>query len=323
MTTRDEYLLGVDAGGTKTLGALASRDGATVRVVRAGPGNAAVLGVAGFAARLRSLIDELLAGDAIAAIREAVVALAGIGRPEDRARIRAACADVGLSSVEVLTDGELHYEAALGDAVGIVLAAGTGTVCTVRDATGAFRQFGGWGYVLGDEGSGYTIGREAIRRALFDAESDASASPLAAALLDHFGVDRPAALVSATYAADTPQAFVARAADVVVRLAREEDPVAVELIDAAARDLVALGRRGAAQLGGTGPHALGLRGGLLFADSPLLEAFRREASSAGVRFDYREPLRSPLAAALAHAKSRTGDALSVSFCERIEQLRAD
>ena len=72
---------------------------------------------------------------------------------------------------KVVSDIELAYRANFADGDGILLYAGTGSVAYAIDENAAVHQIGGWGYLLGDEGAGYWIGKEAIRVALFHIES--------------------------------------------------------------------------------------------------------------------------------------------------------
>jgi len=71
----------------------------------------------------------------------------------------------------VISDIELAYRANFSEGEGILLYAGTGSVSFAIDETGVIHKIGGWGYLLGDEGAGYWIGKEAIRFALFQIES--------------------------------------------------------------------------------------------------------------------------------------------------------
>ena len=71
----------------------------------------------------------------------------------------------------VVSDIELAYRANFSEGQGILLYAGTGSVAYAIDTNSGVHKIGGWGYLLGDEGAGYWIGREAIRQTLFTLES--------------------------------------------------------------------------------------------------------------------------------------------------------
>ena len=74
-------------------------------------------------------------------------------------------------SIKVVSDIELAYRANFSEGEGILLYAGTGSVAFAIDNLSKSHQIGGWGYLLGDEGAGYWIGREAIRHAMFEIET--------------------------------------------------------------------------------------------------------------------------------------------------------
>ena len=78
---------------------------------------------------------------------------------------------------QIVSDIELAYRANFSEGNGILLYAGTGSVSFAIDEEGQTHQIGGWGYLLGDEGAGYWIGRESIRHALSVIESNAGRTP--------------------------------------------------------------------------------------------------------------------------------------------------
>lgn len=86
----------------------------------------------------------------------------------------------------VVSDIELAYRANFDNGAGILLYAGTGSVAYAIDETATVHQIGGWGYLLGDEGAGYWIGKEAIRFTLFQIESkiEIANNSLAALILE-------------------------------------------------------------------------------------------------------------------------------------------
>lgn len=73
---------------------------------------------------------------------------------------------LGVSRLTIENDVYLGYRTAFGDEFGLFLYAGTGSILVYRETNGKLNRIGGWGYLLGDEGAGYWIGREAIRETL-------------------------------------------------------------------------------------------------------------------------------------------------------------
>ncbi|WP_143470053.1 N-acetylglucosamine kinase [Kocuria marina] len=155
--------------------------------------------------------------------------------------------------------------AAGGHTEGIAVIAGTGSVAWGVNASGHGTRAGGWGYLLGDEGSGYWLGREAVRHVLRDAqhrgasdETPAEDDRFARAVLGHAGVDTPTELIAAFH--DRPdRTHWAGLARTVIELA-PHDNAARELVSAAAAHLAELIITVARNLGEPLPVVMG--GGL-------------------------------------------------------------
>ena len=93
----------------------------------------------------------------------------------------------------------IALQAGVGDAAGIVIVSGTGSIAYGRNEHGEASRAGGWGYVLGDEGSGYWIGRLALRAVVRHADGRGRVTSLTPRLLAHFGVERAAELIHKVY----------------------------------------------------------------------------------------------------------------------------
>ncbi len=312
--------VGIDGGGTKTVAVLATADGRIVATARGGSGNPTSLGAARFEATLRALLAELLADRPPSTVRHATLGLAGVGDPSVRAHVRDVCVRAGLADVTVITDAELHHDAAHGDAPGIVLAVGTGSVATGRGVGGSLVVCGGWGYLLGDDGSGYAIGRAAIRAALDAHERGAAPDALVSALLAHYDASAAPELIATVHAAPCPQARVAEAATIVAACAAAGEATARALVDAAARDLVTLARRAIDRAELVRPVPTVLVGGLLEPGGPLATAFDRAAHDAGLALERRDLRRTTLGAAIARAVASTDLTPDPSAQERIDAI---
>lgn len=166
---------------------------------------------------------------------------------------------------------------AFGGAPGAVVAAGTGAVALAVDAAGRSAVRDGWGFILGDDGSGYAVGRAGLRAALLHAEGRAGGSPaLAARARDRFG--ELASLPAVVHTDPHPSRLVATFVPDVVAAAEEGDAMSLAILQAAGR---ALARTGQAARDAVAPDLpLRLAGGLA-AVGPLAAAFEEQASSAG------------------------------------------
>ena len=237
MTTAALVLIGVDAGGSHTTAAVADGHG-TVFVRAEGPPGAVRPGdAAGAAARIVTTCREALVkaerdvrGDVL------VVGAAGAGREGERLALEAALEACRLAPrVHVTTDGAIALQAAFGDATGIVLLAGTGSIAWARLPGGETARVGGLGPALGDHGSGYDLGRRALRAAGLAMEGMGRGTQLAARLTQHLHVSGLDELVR--WAAGADVATVAALAAEVLAAATAGDAVATELADTGADDL--------------------------------------------------------------------------------------
>ncbi len=231
-------LLGVDAGGTRTVAAAADATGTILARAEAGPGAVRPSRAPAAAAAIFSAGKDALQRARLGAPAAAlVVGAAGVAHPEEQAALAAALEGCGLASrLIVTTDAEIALAAAFGDAPGIVVLAGTGSVAWARFPDGTSARAGGLGPVLGDRGSGHDIGREALRTVGVDLEMDVGLA-LTARLLDHLGVtaqDLPRWTLAASVA------DIAAIAPLVLDSASSGDSVAQAIVHQGARSLAAL-----------------------------------------------------------------------------------
>lgn len=126
---------------------------------------------------------------------------------------------------------------------GVVCIAGTGANSFGVDAEGRRARADGWGPLLGDRGSGYRIGEDALRAACASHDNgfvgEKTRSPLLARILDHFGVDSIDALLPVVYAPSFTKDKIAALVPVVAQCAHDGDQIARELLNNAGRDLAA------------------------------------------------------------------------------------
>lgn len=142
------------------------------------------------------------------------------------------------SEIVVEIDVALGYRAHFAEKKGVYLYAGTGSIAIFQDKDGLIRANGGWGYLLGDEGAGYWIGREAIRAILLDIENDKLSSQLQSILFEHVKEISRNELIKFTFSHSREE--IAKLAKPVIHLANEGDSRAVEIVKAAAHHLAEL-----------------------------------------------------------------------------------
>ncbi len=256
-------VLGIDGGGTGCRAAAAAADGPVLGIGEAGPAN--ILTDPARAARhieeaaRAALVNAGLDPDAVTTI-PAFLGLAGNNEPnaaETAARL------LPFPRMDIRSDGLIALEGAFSGKDGAIASLGTGTVYLLRHE-GEVHQFGGFGFFLGDGGSGARIGQDALRQVLLAHDGIRQASALTAELFRSFGEDPGAMLAFARNA--TPGDF-ARFAPQVFAAAGAGDAVAAEIVSDAAEEVNAVLDR---MLALSGPTPLCLAGGLKTLYPPYL-----------------------------------------------------
>ncbi len=231
-------VVGVDAGGTKTVAAVAERGKELVR--ETGPAGTVRPGrVLASATAIASTVRQALARVGKVRADRLVVGAAGVGREEERRALHAALRAEGIApTVSVTTDIEIALTAAFGTKPGIVLLAGTGSFAVARRKDGSLVRQGGYGWQMGDEGSGYALGRAGLLAVGRAHDGRGPATALSEAVPSAARVATFNELVRwAITALPTEVAGVAAA---VLQCAAAGDAVALELVQEAADELAAL-----------------------------------------------------------------------------------
>jgi glucosamine kinase len=270
------YVVGVDGGGTRTRAVIVDDRGVERGRVE-GPGAVATLKWPQDAAGAVTDVVRSAADRAGLELPVEVLwaGLAGAGADAARRAVRDSLAKAGLAArVRVGTDAEAAFHGAFGDGPGILLIAGTGSIAWGRGRDGRLARVGGWGQRLGDEGSGYAIGLDALRGVLRAFDGRDAPTQMTDAVLELCDVGDPPGLV--TWIESAPKAEVAALVPVVAAAAAQRDPAAPAILDRAAAELE---EHVAALLRATGPWdgpaPLVVWGGLLAGGGPLRAATLR------------------------------------------------
>lgn len=268
-------VIGLDIGGSKTRG-VRFENGKAVRDETAGSSNVQNVSREAAAANLAGLfgkigggqVDRVLAGSGGIDTEDDALALAALIEPH-----------VPGAQVSVVHDSRLLL-AAGRTSTGVAVIAGTGSAAWGRNAAGEEARAGGWGYLLGDEGSGYWLGREAVRHSLRRMNKGLEPDALTRALLASCGLDDPNKLIALFHSDETDRRYWAQRASAVVQTAEEGLDASRQLLDQAGRDLAELAAQAVRQLGVPGPVILG--GGLGMNVGALQGAFRAGLAVHGV-----------------------------------------
>ena len=228
-------LLGLDGGGTKTDAVLS--DGAGKVIARAAGGATGFTGIPRPEAerRLKTVLEQVLrdVGGLTAAIRGVYAGVAGCGLPVIAQEYRAYLKSIlpGAEHVEAGSDAVNALNAGAGVGDGIIAIAGTGA-CIYYRKNGRMTRISGWGYLLGDEGSGFDLGRRALAAAL-KALDGRSENTVMVKMLEKYAGCSLADWVPSIYAGDAKR-MIASAAPVLIRAAEKGDPEAKKELDTAA-----------------------------------------------------------------------------------------
>lgn len=268
-------IIGLDIGGTKTRG-VRFEDGIAVADESAGSSNVQNVSPEDAAFNLADLFARIGGGP----VSQVYAGAGGIDTDDDAAALAALIEPhVPGAKITVVHDSRLLLAAGRAN-TGVAVIAGTGSAAWGRNAEGEEARAGGWGYLLGDEGSGYWLGREAVRYSLRRMNQGLPVDQLTAALLESCGVEDPNRLISLFHSPDTGRRFWAQQARPVVEAAAAGHAASQELVDQAGSDLAALAVQALRKLGIDGPVILG--GGLGMNVVPLQEAFRKHLAEAGI-----------------------------------------
>ncbi len=231
------HVLGLDAGGTKTVCLLADGDGHVIGNGRGGGANLQTEGELQVEKVLHGVIDQAIGGRDLH-IAALCLGMAGADRADDTTIVRDILRRLGYrNNVLVVNDALVSLVAGAGDDPGIVVISGTGSIQYGVNHRAMAARAGGWGFMLGDEGSGYWIGRHAVTGALRERDGRGPRTLLTQLVCDHFQVASPDLLVRQIYdRGPRPQAIAALGG--LVEHARDNgDVVAAEILRQAAEHL--------------------------------------------------------------------------------------
>jgi N-acetylglucosamine kinase-like BadF-type ATPase len=292
------FVFGADGGGTKTLGILATAGGKEIARHVVGPGNPNVAGVDGATRNLHELIMTCCrnGGCRPAELRSAVIGLAGVGSEVIREKLRNAVVlsfrDEGLNdrAITIETDARIGLEGAFGGECGVVIIAGTGSILIGKISPDTVVSVGGWGRLLGDEGSGFWMGVEALKAVARDIDGRGESPYLRAALAEKLGWKTRAAILDAVY----QQKFeIPSVAPLVLDGMAAGDSVCASLLQQGADHLTSHLSALVRKMGEAKSVGVVFVGGLIDHETPYARVLRDTITHALPRAEVRQALYSP------------------------------
>lgn len=240
-----KYLVGIDGGGSKTKGVLSDSQGNILAKVKGGPSNYHLIGLEKATNTLQHLIKKLVdeAEIEINQIAMIVAGLAGVDRPIDKSKMKKGLLD----KLDLPNRTDLHFTndliIALYGAVkrnfGVVVNAGTGAIALGKNQQGEKARADGWGYLLGDGGSGFWLGLKAIKASLKAYDGRGPATSLQDSIKNYFSLDQIENIINLVY--DSPQEElllkISRLAPLVFKEAEKGDQVADNILQKGGKKL--------------------------------------------------------------------------------------
>jgi len=246
-------VLGIDGGGSKTVCILMQDTGEVLGRGEAGSSNYQTIGIKATLQSIESAIyaatNEALNSIIYINIKAISLGLAGVGRATDIEIIKALVQDLqnskllrinwaSASNIVICNDALIALVGGIGDDVGVVVAAGTGSIVFGRNHQGKTKRVGGWGYILGDEGSAYKIALAGMQAAFKAYDGREMSTSLVEAFKQHLNLANIEDLIEVIYRRGWGVKEIAALAPVVDFTAASGDEVANNIIESAVQDLV-------------------------------------------------------------------------------------
>jgi N-acetylglucosamine kinase-like BadF-type ATPase len=300
-----QFVIGIDGGGTKTAAMIADRKGNVLAQHVAGPSHFQIMGVEKAARVIVSLVREccVSVGCSPKDIHATMIGLAGAGRADDKKRMvdglrrLISSKKITLRKVRIESDARIALEGAFKGGMGIILIAGTGSIGFGKDERGNIHRVGGWGRILGDEGSGFFIGKQALTLVCRHLDGRSAPTLLTAMVAKKFGLKTSADIISAVYKNDLN---IAAIAPLVFEAVEEGDAAASEIIQLSSFELAEHVRVLVTKIQNGKEETvrrkipLSFIGGLVAEETPLTRVLRRQISNSFPNVDIVAPSAPPV-----------------------------
>jgi len=234
-------LIGVDGGGTKTKCVLTDNQLKVLSLMESDASNPLVIGIENSAEILFNLIGGISSNAGMAEIDSAVIGIAGGGRKETTNKLKQSILDLAVSKkfllkkLEIVSDAKITVEGAFSGEPGAILIAGTGSIIFGKDKSGKVFRAGGYGRIIGDEGSGYSIGRKSLKTVAKEFDESGKKSYLSKVLSKKFSIKNRDNLILKVYKENFDIASLAR---YVINGAEEGDKACRKIVEEEIEELL-------------------------------------------------------------------------------------
>jgi N-acetylglucosamine kinase-like BadF-type ATPase len=302
-----KYLIGMDGGGSKTDCIVTDLEGNVQHKCTTGPSNFLISGTEKVSGTIFNLITEcknILKADYNDFV-SIVLGTAGAGRRSDAERLESAFRNYAKSkgvdlSFYVDSDARVALEGAFSGKPGSILIAGTGSIMFGKDLNGKIHRVGGYGRHIGDQGSGYNIGRKGLTAIAkyFDGRGDHTI--LTKQLAEKFNIDSPESLITAIY---KNHFDIASAAPLVIEAAEKGDRICNSIIEEESDELIQH-VLAMIKILNLPDFNLALIGGIISNVNHFSKTFRKKVEMLAIRITIKEPDLPPAMGAVLMAKER-------------------
>lgn len=229
-----KYFLGVDGGGSKTTAVVFDECGNFICKSCGESINYYSVGLENAKLAMKDIIDKL----SVRAFDCAVIGMSALNERASAEETERFCSGI-IESKKTIMDSDLFValEAVDTDGECAAIISGTGSMAVYRDNSGIISHAGGWGYILGDEGSGYSIGLSGIKAAIRAAEKSAPETEILGRCLEYFSIKNICELIGLYYEKTVSRKTTAAFAKEVYFCAENGDEVALNIIRSEAKEL--------------------------------------------------------------------------------------
>lgn len=313
--TQPRFWLGVDGGGTNSRAVILDGTGTILGEGRSDAANLLRVGLEKAAKHVFQAVGAACREAEIEAsqIAAACIGLAGVSQAHyHRQMLDALKAKLPIPAITLETDARVALAGATGNQPGVVIIAGTGSIACGINSSGQFARAGGWGPMMGDEGSGSYIGRRTLEAVMMSYDFRGEATSMTAPVLRHFGVSSPPELTTVIYDSSSKEkgevpSKIAQLSPIAVKEAQEGDQVAARILCDAACELSKTAIAVIEQLKMEhDTFRVAYVGGVFEAGELILKPLRREIQKIAPNVEVAPPLDPPVIGAAKMALAMSG-----------------
>jgi len=317
---RGFYVLGLDGGGTETRCVIVHSSGRVIARGMEGPSNPITVGMHRAVGNLIKAVNDASEKSGIDVFTASTLGIAGTDRPNIRKQMSNLLPQE-LGRISIVSDAESALAGATSCNPGVIAISGTGSIAYAVNSEGKRARAGGWGWKVGDEGSGYSIGREAIRASLKAFDGRVRETGLVDVLCEELCLQKIDEIIDWVYSDDIKPHDVAALAPLVAEESSRGDEIARHILQNAGSELGDAALAVICRLNLEGSFKVAINGGVFKLGGVFREAFMEKVRSRAPESSFISPRFSPDIGSALLALQRLGISIDESVLNRIETTR--